>query len=134
MKIKYLPSMFLIPVTAEEVKCIVINNLKRKSNELNSLSLFVLIAIGDVLYPSIASLVNCSFASGIFPDLLKITKITPIFKSGNPKDVCNYRPVSVLPLFSKIYERCMYNRLSDFLTRHSVISDCQFGIKKKIWI
>ena len=62
-------------------------------------------------------LFDLSLSSGIFPDNLKIAKITPIFKSGDTEYLGNYRPISVLPCFSKILERIMYNRVYNFLKR-----------------
>ena len=56
-------------------------------------------------------LINLSFEKGIFPNDLKIAKVTPIFKAGNNTELSNYRPISALPCFSKILERDMYNRL-----------------------
>ena len=52
---------------------------------------------------------------GIFPKEMKIAKVIPLFKAGDPLSFSNYRPVSVLPLFSKIMERLMYNRLISFI-------------------
>ena len=52
-----------------------------------------------------------SLSQGIFPDSLKIAKITPIFKTGETTNLSNYRPISVLPCFSKILEKIMYNKL-----------------------
>ena len=54
---------------------------------------------------------NLSIVKGIFPDDLKIARVTPVFKGGDEKDLGNYRPISVLHCFSKILERIMYNRL-----------------------
>ena len=56
-------------------------------------------------------LFNLSFKTCIFQNDLKIAKSTPIFKAGNNTEVSNYRPMSVLPFFSKIFQRVMYNRL-----------------------
>ena len=56
-------------------------------------------------------LFNLSFKTCIFQNDLKIAKSTPIFKAGNNTEVSNYRPMSVLPFFSKILQRVMYNRL-----------------------
>ena len=56
-------------------------------------------------------LFNLSFEKGIFPNDLKIAKVTPIFKAGNNTELSNYRPIFVLPCFSKILERVMYNCL-----------------------
>ena len=50
--------------------------------------------------------------TGIFPSSLKLANITPIFKKNDPLDKSNYRPVSILPLLSKVYERIIYNQLS----------------------
>ena len=61
-------------------------------------------------------LFDLSLQSGVFPDLMKIAIVSPIFKTGDTADISNYRPISVLPCFSKILERVMYNRLYKYLT------------------
>ena len=53
---------------------------------------------------------HSSFNEGIFPEQLKVAKVSPIFKVGNIEEIGNYRPISVLPIFSKVLERIMYNR------------------------
>ena len=60
-------------------------------------------------------LFNLSIVKGIFPDDLKIAKVTPIYKADNSSNISNYRPISVLPCFSKMLERIMYNRLQKYL-------------------
>ena len=58
-------------------------------------------------------------------------KITPIFKSGENEFLTNYGPISVLPSFSKILERIMYNRLEyEYLTKNNLLFDKQFGLRK----
>ena len=54
---------------------------------------------------------SLSLKKGIFPEKMKIAKVSPIFKKGDKSILSNYRPISVLPCFSKILERIMYNRL-----------------------
>ena len=61
-------------------------------------------------------LFDSSLQSGVFPDLMKIAIVSPVFKTGDTADISNYRPISVLPCFSKILERVMYNRLYKYLT------------------
>ena len=68
---------------------------------------------------------------GIFPDMLKNGVITPVFKKGDSRYLDNYRPVSMLPIFGKILEKIIYNRLYSFLTSMNVIYDKQFGFRKK---
>ena len=62
-----------------------------------------------------------SIEKGVFPNALKIARVTPLFKGGDPSDMSNYRPISVLPCFSKILERIMYNRLYKYLTTEKLL-------------
>ena len=67
-----------------------------------------------------------SFASKEFPDCLKQAKVSPIFKKDNPLDKENYRPVSILPLLSKVYEKLLYNGLSDYVEKFFNVILCDF--------
>ena len=69
-------------------------------------------------------------AGGTFPDVLKVGKVTPIFKKGNVEDVGNYRPVSTLPIFGKIFEKVIYTRIYDFALSQGIIDKNQFGFRK----
>ena len=69
-----------------------------------------------------------SLSSGTFPDKLKIAKITPILKTGDACLVQNYRPISVLPAFSKIFERVVYNRVFKFITDNKTLCGNQYGV------
>ena len=73
---------------------------------------------------------NLSIVKGIFPDDLKIACVTPVFKGDDEKDLENYRPISVLPCFSKILERIMYNRLYNHLIKNNILYSKQFGFQK----
>ena len=83
-----------------------------------------------ILAPTLCNLVNNSFDNGIFPDTLKIARVTPIFKSGSTQDPANYRPISVLPAFSKVIERLVYSRMWDHLSSNNAITECQHGFVK----
>ena len=67
----------------------------------------------------------------MFPDSLKVARITPIFKSGDVTIMSNYLPISVLPCFSKILEKIMYNRLHRYLCENNMVYDKQFGFQKR---
>ena len=67
---------------------------------------------------------------GVFPDLLKIAIISPVFKTGDTAGISNYCPISVLPCFSKILERVMYNHLYKYLTDQKILHPQQFGFRK----
>ena len=73
---------------------------------------------------------NLSFEKGIFPDRMKIGKVTPVFKGGDSADLSNYRPISVLPCFSKIFERLMYNQLYRHISNSKILYPKLFGFQK----
>lgn len=68
--------------------------------------------------------------SGIFPESLKIAKIIPVYKSNDPQLKTNYRPISLLPVFSKIFEKIAYNRLVFYLEDNKFLEDIQHGFRK----
>ena len=76
-------------------------------------------------------IINESFSSGTFPDKLKIAKVTPIFKKGSRSDKNNYRPISILSVFSKIFEKLMHKRLFRYLERLCILHELQFGFREK---
>jgi len=77
----------------------------------------------------LSELINECFVT--FPNELKIARVCPVFKGGDAADFSNYRPISILPSFSKIYERLVYNRLMGFNDKHDLLYHNQFGFRKK---
>ena len=75
-------------------------------------------------------IVNLSITHGIVPDELKIARVVPIFKSGDKALFSNYRPISVLPCFSKFLERIIYNRIINYLNDSDILCDNQYGFRK----
>ena len=61
------------------------------------------------------SIINISITKGYFPEEFKLAKVLPIFKSGDDQKIQNYRPISILPFFSKIFEKIIANHIMDFL-------------------
>ncbi len=82
----------------------------------------------DVLCRPMTWLINQSIATSTFPDLLKCAEVSPIFKKGSTLDMKNYRPVSVLPCLSKIYEKVLKDQMSTFL--EPVLSPHMSGFRK----
>ena len=70
-----------------------------------------------------------SLWTGIFPDKMKITKVSPLFKSGKKTFASNYRPISVFPCFSKILECILHNRLYSYLTENNTLFNTQFRFR-----
>ena len=76
-------------------------------------------------------MINCSLTTAIVPDNIKIAKITPVYKTDDKHDMNNYRPISILPYFSKILEKVVYKRTMDFVTKSNILYDKQFGFRQK---
>ena len=65
-----------------------------------------------------------------FPNLLKIAKVLPIYKRGDNDNPVNYRPISLLSTFDKLFEKVVYNRLQSFITKNKIIYKFQYGFRK----
>ena len=77
----------------------------------------------------LADVINSSLDKGVFPSQLKIAKVIPIHKSGSKMDVANYRPISLLSSFSKIFEKIMHRRVANFLENNNALHDMQYGFR-----
>ena len=94
-----------------------------------------MLLISNCYFPStiISDMINCSMSQGVFfPNLFKFDIVTPIFKKGNRQIPSNYRPISVLPILSKIFEKIIHARLSKFFNENLVITHLQFGLTKNV--
>ena len=78
----------------------------------------------------LASNFNYLMEVGKFPDELKLGKITPIYKKDSDELLENYRPVSTLPIFGKIFEKIIYSRLYNYFVSKGILHDKQFGFRK----
>ena len=108
----------------------IIYSLKNKPCHISTYSARVLKYISAIVSPFLADIINMSLSAGIFPDILKLARVVPIFKNGNTADVNNYRPISVLPILSKIFERVVHTQLQNYLDENDLLSDCQYGFRR----
>ena len=127
----YSGSFFLSPVTSHEIWTFIGKMDASKSSGPYSVPVTILKTIRDHICEPLAFLVNNSFASGNFPEKLKLARITPVFKKGSRFDKNNYRPISVLSNFSKLLERAMYHRLYSYLEELKILYPLQFGFREK---
>ena len=95
----------------------------------NNIHVNVIRDLYNELKTPLMNIINLSLNTRIFPDRMKVAKATPIFKKGEKSIISNYIPISVLPCFSKILERIMYNRLYDYFTANSILFNKQFGFR-----
>lgn len=79
------------------------------------------------LTPILSQLINTSLSESTFPSPLKLAIVKPLFKGGDKKNPSNYRPISILPIFGKIFEAVLLRRLSNHLSANELIDDAQFA-------
>lgn len=126
----YLNSMVLPIITTYEMNA-TIKSLKNKNSGTYEISTSVIKRNSDLFSIPLTILFNQSVANGTFPDMLKTALVTPIHKSG-PKDVPqNYRPISQLNIFSKIFETLMKSYLIKYFESKNILNPSQFGFRRK---
>ena len=125
--------IFLItPTTDEEISHIISGLNIRKSTGRNSMPIKVMKQIKHVISAHLAKLTNRSFHNGAFPNILKIAKVIPIFKSESRVVCNNYRPISLLSNIRKIIEKLMQKRLHSFLEIQNCFYPAQFGFRLNV--
>lgn len=123
-------SIYLAPTNCEEIKNIISSLKPSSSAGHDGVNVNVLKACSQNISVSLSVAVNNIIESGTFPDRLKIAQVTPIFKKGDKNKIENCRPISILPVFSKIVEKVIYNRIINFLNKHNLMFENQNGFLK----
>ena len=118
--------MFLHGVNKKEMLDVIKSFANKTSTDYNGMNMFILKKITNFIVDPFLHVCNISFSKGVFPDALKIARIIPLFKSGDKHVFTNYRPVSLLPQFSKILEKIFNNRLDSFIEKNCILSECQY--------
>ena len=117
-------------VDSHDVKQIIKGIKTSQSNGHDGISSELIKLISNDIADSITLIIYQSLKSGIFPDQLKIAKVTPIYKKDDKKIITNYRPISVLPVVSKVFETVIHEQLSDYFSSNNLFSAQQYGFRK----
>ena len=123
-------SIFLKPCTESEISDLVKQLKNTSTSDFNS-AVIKQVFLNTSLAQILSETINSSLSHGVFPELLKTARVIPIHKSGSRSDVANYRPISLLSVFSKIYEKVMYSRLTSFFAANNIISPRQYGFRRQ---
>ena len=123
-------SFFMAPSVPQEISEIISLLKTGKSLGPNSIPMKILKILCPLISASLSQIINESFQSGIFPEKMKLAKVIPLFKKGCPLTASNYRPISLLSVFSKITEKVIYKRLYKFLQIHEILYTLQFGFRE----
>ena len=124
-------SMFFNPVTYDEVKNIILELSNKRSTGFDEVPIVLIKECVDEFALCFALIINKSIELGEFPKKLKTAIIIPVYKKGEINNIQNYRPISLLSVFSKIIEKVLANRIFCFLDKHNLITNCQHGFRSK---
>lgn len=132
---RYMPipldkSIKLNYVTEEEIYKIIDKMPNKTSCGHDKISQKLIKINKDLLAPHVTILINKAIKEKCYPDCLKLTKIIPLHKGGCRLDCNNYRPISLLSSFNKIFEKKIHNDLSNFIESNTILYQNQFGFRK----
>lgn len=117
-------------VSAEEIIKTVNGLSTSRSQDIFYLSNWFIKQIIFVIVIPLTFMFNLCFEKQVFPECLKLSKIVPTYKRGDRKLLSSYRPISLVPIFSKILESLMYKQVLYFFYQHNIFSSKQFGFQK----
>ena len=104
--------------------------IKYKSTGPSSIPVRLLKIAAPYIILPLCKLINISFHTWVFPESINVAKVVPTFESGSSQDINNYRPISLLSVFSKIIEKVVHQRLHLFLQENDIIYKSQYGFQK----
>jgi 23S rRNA maturation mini-RNase III len=116
--------MYLYETSSKEVLGTIRGMKNKKSCGHDKLSPYLIKQCAPAISWPLAHLINCSFYEGKFPRALKIARVVPIHKKGSMMDIANYRPISILPATSKIFEKIFEKRIKNFLESRRLLEHC----------
>ena len=122
-------SIFMRPIAEDEILKIIYKFDKNKSAGHDGIGNLVVKGVAKEIVHPLTAIFNLSLSTGKVPDNLKIAKVIPIHKKDDKEIFSNYRPGSVLPCFSKILERLVFNRCTEFIENNKILNAKQFGFR-----
>ena len=130
-KINFNGSFVLEPVLSTEIELELMRNPSNKSHGVWSCPIRLLKYARHIIVEPLATLINISVERGSFLSKLKHVVIISIFKDGDETDPSNYRLISLLSVFNRIFEKIMYDRLKQFLNKHNIFYNYQYGFRER---
>jgi hypothetical protein len=109
---------------------LIIDNLKVHASNLEDVAVDSIRDCASCLSPVLARLINISFDSCTYPDVLQVSRVLPVHKGGNADDPLNYRPISIVSIFAKIFEAFVLECTNGFLIANNLASDTQYGFRR----
>ena len=127
----YLFKIYLFKTNFDEIIKLIQGLKPNKAPGIDGISNYIIKVSAIIVAPTLIELYNCCMNIGSFPDMLKTTCIIPLHKGGDQRDPSNYRPISLLPQFGKLFEKVIKKRFIKFFDKYNLITPHQFGFRKK---
>ena len=124
-----LKSVYLQPTTRFEIGKLISALPNKKSSGHDNIDNIMLKKLNNEVSPILAEIFNHSMCNGIFPNLMKLAEVVPLFKSKDKTVTDNYRPISLLITISKILEKIVYKRTYSFLQEQGLLYNSQYGFR-----
>ena len=124
-------SLFFHPTNETEITNIIQELNPTKSSDFDGISQYIIKQVLHFIAKPLVHICNLSFWSGKVPKDFKIGKLIPVFKKGDPHIFSNYRPITLLPSFSKILEKLVYKRLLKHIDKNNLLCNSQYGFRNK---
>lgn len=125
-------SIYLKPTDPLELLKIISSLRNSKSSGYDDLNTKTIKDNAKAVVEPLTHIINLSILEGRFPDGLKTSVIKPIFKKGDKSNSQSYRPIALIPIISKIFERVIYVQMVNFFDKFETLTECQFGFRKNI--
>ena len=119
------------PITENKVKNIIVQLKSKPSAGYDGISSSLLKYLEPILSGPLSLIINQSLHTGIFPDKLKLAKIFPVDKKDDIHMMQNYRPISILPTISKIFEKVVYEQIQTYFLQNNLFSKSQYGFRSQ---
>lgn len=121
---------YLYPTDKREIVSYIKQLKNKKVPGYDTITAEVLRETVEMISEPLTHLINNCIVSAEFPDALKIGVIQPLYKAGSKTDMANYRPISLISTLAKVFEKVLKKRIDDFLSKHNILSDRQFGFRE----
>ena len=122
-------SLFFAPSTIDEIRKLITELPSKRSSGPDNISNVLLKELAPILSEPLSIIVNQSMQTGIFPDIMKLAEVVPLYKGKSRDNETNYRPISLLTTMSKVMEKVVYQRVYQFLTNTGQICETQYGFR-----
>ena len=126
-----LNSLVLRQTTEKEIETLISQLPNKSSSGHDHISNKLLKGIGEAISYPLMIIFNQSITQGIFPDIMKLADVIPLYKGKDRDEVINYRPISLLMTLSKILEKIIYKRIYIYLDKNNILYDSQYGFRNK---